>query len=190
MITKLCEKEGILLINVVRRDEQVRILTEEYGQKYVLNQTDPDFKDKLKALTKELGVQVMLECIGGKFTAELLHCLPDKSTCVLYGSMDEVGLEGFNPGHLIGRGYAIEGFVLGGFLKSKGLLGILPVINKAVNMMHDSTLQSTIQKRLKFSEFKSGLEQYYKNMSAGKFVLCPFEDDPELEKGGAQEVFD
>lgn len=37
MMIRLSKDAGITLINVVRKDEQVKILKEEYGQKYVLN---------------------------------------------------------------------------------------------------------------------------------------------------------
>ena len=129
----------------------MRILKEEYGQKYVLNQNSATFKQDLKNLAIDLRATVLLECIGGTMSAELLECMPARSTCVLYGSMREVGLEGFDPLLLIGRGYTLDSFILGDFIASKGLTGILPVINKATALMNDSTLQSTVQRKLSFS---------------------------------------
>ena len=114
-------------------------------------------------------------------SAELLECMPARSTCVLYGSMRETGLEGFDPLLLIGRGYTLDSFILGEYLASKGLTGILPVINRATALMNDSTLQSTVQKKLSFSEFQNGIKDYYKNMTAGKFILNPFAVDEALD---------
>jgi hypothetical protein len=34
---------------------------------------------------------------------------------------------------------------------------------------------------VKFSEFKDGIKDYYKNMSGGKIILCPNEFDEILE---------
>lgn len=34
---------------------------------------------------------------------------------------------------------------------------------------------------MKFSEFKDGIKNYYKNMSGGKIILCPNEFDEKLE---------
>jgi NADPH:quinone reductase-like Zn-dependent oxidoreductase len=127
----------------------------------------------------------MLECIGGSMTASLIECMPPRSTCILYGSFREVGLEGFDPLVFIGRDLKIEGFILAQYIKSKGLIGILPLINKAVSLMNDSTLHSTIQRRVKFSEFKDSLSDYYKNMTGGKFVLCPHDLDEKLLKPSA-----
>jgi len=70
--------------------------------------------------------------------------MPSRSTCVFYGSFREEGLTGFDPLLLIGRNYAIEGFILGEYIKSKGITGILPVINKVTALMSDTTLLSKI----------------------------------------------
>ena len=48
-------------------------------------------------------------------------------------------------------------------------------------MLGDRTLQSNISKCVKFSDFKNGITDYYKNMSGGKIILCPNEFDEVLE---------
>ena len=123
-----------------------------------------------------------MECIGGTFSAKVLECMPPKSTCVIYGSFREVGLEGFDPLLMIGRSYRVEGFILGLFIKSKGLCGVLPLKNKAIALMNDSTLHSKIQRKLKFSEFREGINDYYKSMTNGKFILCPNDLDEALQE--------
>lgn len=115
-------------------------------------------------------------------TAELLECLPSGSTAVFYGSMREVALQGFDPLSLIGRDYAIDSFILGRYILSKGNTGILPLINQATSLMNDATLQSTIQKKIKFSEFQKGIKDSFKNMTAGKIILNPWEFDEAVEK--------
>lgn len=105
------------------------MLKEKYNQKYVLNQTSPTFHADLKNLAVDLHATVLLECIGGTMTAELLQCLPSRSTAVFYGSMREEALGGFDALFLIGRDYAIDSFILGRYILSKGNLGILPLIN-------------------------------------------------------------
>ena len=125
----------------------------------------------------DLHATVLLECIGGTMTSELLEIMPSRSTAVFYGSMREEALTGFDPLYLIGRDYAIDSFILGRYILSKGNIGILPLINKATTLMNDTTLQSTIQKKVTFSEFQQGLKDSFKNMTAGKIVLNPWEVD-------------
>ena len=44
MIIRLCQSNSVPLINIVRREEQVKILKEQFNCEYVLNQSDEDFK--------------------------------------------------------------------------------------------------------------------------------------------------
>lgn len=82
----------------------------------------------------------MLECIGGDQTVKFLECMPPKSTCILYGSLNEVGLDGFDPFIMKGKEFKLEGFILGEWIKQKGMLRIVPVIRKVTNLMNDKTL--------------------------------------------------
>ena len=66
--------------------------------------------------------------------------MPAKTTCVLYGSLREEALQGFDPLLMIGRSYAVEGFILNEYIQEKGMLYILPVIRKVTNLMNDTTL--------------------------------------------------
>lgn len=52
MVHKLLQKEGIKVINIVRREEQVTMLKNEEKCEHVLNSTADDFEEKLKELTK------------------------------------------------------------------------------------------------------------------------------------------
>jgi len=84
----------------------------------------------------------LLECIGGDQTVKFLECMPEKSTCILYGSFNEVGLDGFDPFIMKGKEFKLEGFILAEWIKQKGMLRIVPVIRKVTNLMNDKTLQS------------------------------------------------
>ena len=112
----------------MRREEQVELLKKEYGCEYVLNSNAEGFKEEFTRLAKELRVNTMLECVGGDMTGELLECMPSRSKIVFYGCLSEQGPAKIDPLLLIGRSYEIEGFILGDYLKSKGL-GILSVFN-------------------------------------------------------------
>jgi len=65
MIMKVCKTEKIQLINIVRREEQVKMLKEEHGQKYVLNSTSEGFFDELKQLAKDLKATSFIDSVAG-----------------------------------------------------------------------------------------------------------------------------
>lgn len=52
--------------------------------------------------------------------------------------------------------------------------------------MQESTLQSNIQKKFPLSQFQNEIENYYKNMTGGKFLLCPNMDDEALAEDAAE----
>ena len=64
MLLKVCKADGIPLINIVRRQEQVDLL-KSIGGEYVLNSSDADFSAQLVEAIKETGATLAFECIGG-----------------------------------------------------------------------------------------------------------------------------
>ena len=55
--------------------------------------------------------------------------------------------------------------------------------------MQDSTLHSKIHKTFTLSKFEGSVSEYYQNMTAGKMILTPHEDDEALVEGAEFEKF-
>ena len=91
---------------------------------------------------------------------------------VVYGALSEQGPTNIDPLLMIGRSYKIQGWILGQYIASKGLM-IVSTIGKINALMANKTLQSKVQKRFTLSQFKENVGDYYKNMTGGKFILCP-----------------
>ena len=144
--------ENIPLINIVRREEQVQLLKDEYKAKYVLNSSSDTFFEDFKNLAAELKATTCIECVGGPFTAKLMENLPSKSHIALYGCLSEKPLEGIDPLLMIGRNIVIRSFILGTYLKEQGLW-IVQVFRKVTRLMQDQTLHSKIHKRFPLSKF-------------------------------------
>lgn len=89
MLIKLAKSANKPLINIVRREEQVKLLKEEYGCKYVLNSSSEGFFEEYQALAKELRATVLIECVGGEMTGQLMERMPSRSTMVVYGYLSE-----------------------------------------------------------------------------------------------------
>jgi NADPH:quinone reductase len=89
MIIGLFKKNGIPLINVVRRDEQIELLKKDYGADYVLNSESPTFDEDLYELSKKLQANVALECVAGAMTGRVLQVLSVGGICICYGQLSE-----------------------------------------------------------------------------------------------------
>jgi len=64
MLQKLCLKDGVPLVNIVRSEEQAAILR-AIGATYVLNSRDADFREKLVDAIAETGATIAFDAIGG-----------------------------------------------------------------------------------------------------------------------------
>ena len=75
MLNKICIKDGIGLVNIVRSKEQADILR-KIGAKYVVDSTADTFMDDLTAALVETGATIAFDAIGGgKLAGQILTCM-------------------------------------------------------------------------------------------------------------------
>jgi len=70
MLVKICQSDGIPLVNIVRKEEQVEIL-KSIGAEYVCNTSDPDFMENLINALIETGATLGFDATGGGNDGEL-----------------------------------------------------------------------------------------------------------------------
>lgn len=70
MLVKICQSDGIPLVNIVRKEEQVEIL-KGIGAEYVCNTSDPDFMESLINALVETGATLGFDATGGGNDGEL-----------------------------------------------------------------------------------------------------------------------
>src|SRR6201747_1452505 len=75
MLNKICLKDGIALVNIVRSAEQADILR-KIGAKHIVDSTAPGFMDDLTAAVGESVSTVGFDAIGGgKLAGQILTCM-------------------------------------------------------------------------------------------------------------------
>jgi NADPH:quinone reductase-like Zn-dependent oxidoreductase len=75
MLNKICLKDGIGLVNIVRSAEQADILR-KIGAKHVVDSTAPTFMDDLTGALVETGATIAFDAIGGgKLVGQILTCM-------------------------------------------------------------------------------------------------------------------
>ena len=70
MLVKICKSDGIPLVNIVRKQEQVDLL-KSLGAKYVCNTSDESFMDDLVTALVETGATLGFDATGGGNNGEL-----------------------------------------------------------------------------------------------------------------------
>lgn len=75
MLNKICIKDGIPLVNIVRSKEQADIL-HKIGAKYVVDSTAPSFLGDLTDALVETGATIAFDAIGGgRLAGDILNCM-------------------------------------------------------------------------------------------------------------------
>ncbi len=109
MLLKICQKDGISLVNIVRKPEQEALLR-GLGAKYVCNQSSATFMDDLTQALVETGATLAFDATGGgKLAGQILTCMeaalnktakeysrygsPVHKQVYLYGNLDMAATE-------------------------------------------------------------------------------------------------
>jgi NADPH:quinone reductase-like Zn-dependent oxidoreductase len=75
MLNKICLKDGIPLVNIVRSKEQADIL-HKIGAKHVVDSTAPTFMEDLTHVLAQTGATLAFDAIGGgKLAGQILTCM-------------------------------------------------------------------------------------------------------------------
>jgi NADPH:quinone reductase len=75
MLNRICLKDGIALVNIVRKPEQEALLRSQ-GATFVCNSSAPTFIDDLTAALVATGATIAFDAIGGgKLVGQILQCM-------------------------------------------------------------------------------------------------------------------
>jgi len=83
---RLCQKEGIKSISIVRKAEHIESL-KKLGADYVFSTTDKNWKTEFQKVALELKLRTFFECVGDDTTGTILGLLPPLSTLFNYGNL-------------------------------------------------------------------------------------------------------
>jgi NADPH:quinone reductase len=129
MLVRLAAEDGIALVNVVRRPEQVAAL-QALGAEHVLDSSAPDFKDRLTDVVAQTGATTAFDAVGGKLTGRILLAMETAARrsasaysrygtsalkrVYVYGTLDPSPLEIWRG---IGLTWSVSGWLLFDFLR-------------------------------------------------------------------------
>lgn len=168
MMNQMAHKQGIEIINVVRRAEQVELL-KGLGAKHVLNSSDADFDTALKALAAKLDAHVGFDAVAGELSVRVLQALPNRSTVYIYG-----GLSGqpslVDPRNLLFEDKTLKGFWLSSWARQQPFWKMLITTNRVQKMLAGG-VSSKVQGSFPLSQAQEAVETYQNDMTAGKVLI-------------------
>jgi NADPH2:quinone reductase len=170
MVVRLGRKAGVEVVNVVRREEQVRLLRAE-GAEHVLNSETEDFDERLRELCARARATVGFEAVAGEMTGRILRAMPKGGRAIVYGALSQAGCL-IDPRSLIFESKRVEGFWLSEWLQSQNALRRMLVAGKVQKLLAGE-LKTEVRERLPLARAAEGLQQYQRDMTGGKIILVP-----------------
>src|SRR5712671_1000183 len=187
MLNKICIKDGICLVNIVRSKEQADILR-EIGAKYVVDSTAPSFLDDLTNALVETGATIAFDAIGGgKLAGQILTCMENAATktakvysrygssvykqVYIYGSLDPRPVE---LNRAFGMAWGVGGWLLFPFLQKIGPAEIGRLRQRVASELK-TTFASHYTKVVSLQETldMSNIDVYNKRSTGEKFLINP-----------------
>jgi NADPH2:quinone reductase len=179
MLLQLGKRHNTPIIHVVRRDAQVDLVRKRGGE-YILNSSETDFPEQLRAMAHKLGATLFLDAIGGGMTQQLADAAPIGSTILLYSKLSREDCV-IDPFTALVKNLHFDGWFLPNWIGEKNLFQVLQ-LSRQVQSILATDLQSKIHRRVPLSAAQQALETYIDNMTAGKMLLVANPKEVALDK--------
>ena len=187
MLNKICIKDGIGLVNIVRSKEQADLL-HGIGAKYVVDSSVPSFMDDLTNALVETGATIAFDAIGGgKLAGQILTCMEIAANktakeysrygstvhkqVYVYGSLDPRPIE---LNRAFGMAWGVGGWLLFPFLQKIGPADGAKLRQRVVSELKTTfashyTQVVSLQEALQLSN----IAVYNKRSTGEKFLINP-----------------
>jgi NADPH:quinone reductase-like Zn-dependent oxidoreductase len=187
MLNRICLKDGIGLVNIVRNEAQAKLLR-GIGAKHVLDSTSPNFMEELTEALVETGATIAFDAIGGgTLASQILTCMEmalNKNTKQFsrYGSTTHKQVYiygGLNTGPIeltrnYGQAWGVGGWLLTPFLQKVGRAGQTPLRERVLAELK-TTFASHYTKVVSLPEALqlSNIAVYGKRATGEKYMINP-----------------
>lgn len=187
MLSKLCAKDGVPLVNIVRSAEQEKILR-DIGAKHVCNSTAPTFQDDLVKALVETKATLAFDAIGGgKLGSQILTAMEiaasrDASSYSRYGSttFKQLYIYGgldMSPTELsrsYGFSWAVGGWLLTPFLMKAGPAEVVRLRQRVVDEIK-TTFASHYTRTISLVDALKleNIQAYNRRATGEKFLINP-----------------
>ncbi|GEP57437.1 zinc-binding dehydrogenase [Reyranella soli] len=187
MLNKICQEDGIPLVNIVRSAEQAKLLR-GIGAKHVVDSTSANFTEELTQALVETGATIAFDAIGGgKLASQILTAMEmainktakeysrygstTHKQVYIYGSLNTGPVELTRN---YGTAWGVGGWLLTPFLQKIGRSGQAPLRERVVKNLK-TTFASHYTKVVSLPEVLDlkNIAVYGKRSTGEKFLINP-----------------
>ena len=186
-LNRVCQADGVELVNVVRKEEQANLL-KDMGAKYVVNSSADSFMADLTDAIHATGATLGFDATGGgKLASNILTCMEGAAARTpgaysIYGSIKhkQVYLYGGldTTTTTLSRGYGmawgVGGWLLPNFLAKAGM-EVAGRLRGRVAKELTTSFASNYTNEISLSDALQveAMQQYYAKHTGEKFLICP-----------------
>ena len=190
MLNKICQEDGIGLVNIVRSGEQAKLLY-GIGARHVVDSNSATFADELTHALVETGATIAFDAIGGgKLTSQILTCMElalnktakeysrygstTHKQVYIYGSLNTAPVELVRN---YGMAWGVGGWLLTPFLQKIGRPEQVRLRERVVKSLR-TTFASHYTKTVSLTEALdlANIAVYGKRATGEKYLINPSKD--------------
>jgi NADPH2:quinone reductase len=187
MLNRVCQQDGIDLVNIIRKPEQEEIL-KNLGARYIVNSSADSFYDDLTEALVATGATLAFDAIGGgKLASDILACMENAASrdleaynrygsdvfkqVYIYGGLDR------SPTILnrsFGLAWGVGGWLLTFFMQRAGMEKIVEMRQRVAAQI-GTTFASEYTDRVSLSQALSleAISVYGKQATGQKYLILP-----------------
>ncbi|MXO60244.1 NADH oxidase [Altererythrobacter salegens] len=188
MLLRICEEDGIALVNIVRKAEQADLLR-DLGAKHVVNSSDPDFMAQLRAAIAETDAFFGFDPIGGGRMVDSIFTAMEQvagsrmtdysrygsnqpKKMYIYGRLDR-GETILSPAY--GFGWTLSGWLLTSFLQQAGMETMVRMRQRVLDGL-TTTFASHYKREVNFEQMleKDAVLDYAAMKTGEKYLVTPW----------------
>jgi NADPH:quinone reductase-like Zn-dependent oxidoreductase len=187
MLNKICQRDGVSLVNIVRNAEQANIL-KEIGAKIVLDSTSPRFMAELIEAVGATEATLAFDAIGGGMMASQILTAMEAAAAARMTSYSRYGSNTFKQVYIYGMldtskteltrtfgfSWSVSGWLLTPFLQKIGLADVNRLRQRVVAEL-TTTFASHYTKEISLREVTNPdvARAYNKRATGEKFLINP-----------------
>ena len=152
------------------RTESKAAKLKELGLEDAIVNTDTTFAEAVLKLTNGIGVNVVLELVGGEYVTQDLQCTAPRGRIILVGLLAGASCK-FNLGLLLSKRFELRGTSLRARALEEKILVAQTFSKNIVPLIEVGKLKAVIDKTFSLEEAAAAHEFLAKNESFGKVVL-------------------
>lgn len=187
MLNRICLEDGMDLVNIVRKDEQVELLKSQ-GARHVVNSSDDDFMTKLRSAIDETDAFYGFDPIGGgqmvdscfkameqvavsKMTEYSRYGSNQAKRMFIYGRLD-FGPTVLTPAY--GFGWTLSGWLLTPFLQNAGMETVMRMRKRVLDNL-TTTFASNYKTKVDLEGMltKDAILDYRQMKTGEKYLVMP-----------------